>query len=47
MALFICPACERHSDILAADNRSIVPHTCPHCGQEFKVDKDLNLIIEE
>jgi predicted RNA-binding Zn-ribbon protein involved in translation (DUF1610 family) len=47
MALFICPACSGHSKITEEDGREVVPHTCPHCGEEFDIDLESNTIINE
>lgn len=47
MSLFICPNCDQHSQLEGENERTEIPHACPHCGREFKVDKELNVILEE
>lgn len=46
MALFICPACNKHSD-LPEEGGGVIAHICPHCGESFDVDRDLNVILDE
>lgn len=46
MAIFICPNCEQRSEIQNGNDQNIVKHVCPHCGQEFQVDRDENIIVE-
>lgn len=45
MSMFICPACDKHSEI-SPEGVGVVKHVCPHCCQEFDVDEDLNVIVE-
>lgn len=47
MTLFICPSCNEHSEIKEKNGRSEIPHMCPHCGQEYKIDRELNVIVDE
>jgi transcription initiation factor IIE alpha subunit len=47
MAIFICPNCEQRSEIKESGAENPYPHVCPHCGQQFKIDKDINSIVEE
>ncbi|MFA6105105.1 MAG: hypothetical protein WC725_00690 [Patescibacteria group bacterium] len=47
MALFICPNCEQRSEIKEEDDKKITSHVCPHCGQTYNVDQELNVILEE
>lgn len=44
MAMFICPTCDKHSE-MSPEGAGVVKHMCPHCGQEFEVDRELNVIV--
>jgi DNA-directed RNA polymerase subunit RPC12/RpoP len=46
MAIFICPNCEQRSELASEDGQHITPHVCPHCGQEFQIDHEANVITE-
>ena len=47
MGIFICPNCEKRSELENENEGLVSRHVCPHCGEEFNIDHESNVIVED